>query len=117
MKLEDLAGNHIFSGIDHVGCEVLFQIDGSNYLVIEDGDDGYRSYMNEIEKTDRVIKNTFLGQSVKCEHQGEETDILKIYSLDNKLILEVGTDYFDDYYPCAVFNYYPENMDINQNNK
>lgn len=117
MKLEDLAGNHILTGIDHTCGEVLFQIDGLNYLIIEDEDDGYRSYMSELEITDRTIKNIFCGQPVRCEHQGEESDILRIYSSDNKIILEVGTDYTDDYYPCAVFNYYPENMDINQNNK
>ena len=37
--------------------------------------------------------------------------------MGGKLILEVGTCNTDDYYPYTVFNYYPENMDINKDKK
>ena len=132
MTLSELVGIHTFSGIDYVpsvmnkdrwdnfGNDILFCLDGVTYVMTEDEEDDYRSAMTDLEITERVIKNTFPGQTVECKYASKRddewgsTDILQIYSLDGKLILEMGTDDTDDYYPFTVFNYYPENMDINQ---
>ena len=133
MELKDLVGIHKLSGVDYVpstrnkepydyyGNDILFCLDGITYLITEDEDDGYRSYMTELEITDRQIKNVFSEQTVECKYIdkdrecNETSDILQIYSLDEKMILEIGTGNTDDYYPYTVFNYNPENMDINQN--
>ena len=134
MQLKDLVGVHKFSGVDYIpstrsneeqfkymelGNDVIFCLDNVNFLLTENECDGYRSCMEDLEITDRQIKNTFPPQYVKCDHYtfdecGNKSDILKIFSMDDKLILEVGTDNTDDYYPYTVFNYYPENMDINK---
>jgi hypothetical protein len=134
MELRDLSGEHLFSGVDYIpstsakdewddfGNDILFCIDGVNYIMTEDQADGYRSYMTELEITNREIKNVFPGQKVRCEfvdkvsddYWSESANILQIYSSDNKLILEVGTKNTDDYYPYTVFEWRPENMEINK---
>lgn len=132
MELKDLVGKRILSGVDYIpsrmkctdckeyGNDILFCLDGINYLMTEDEDDGYRSYMTELEVTSRKIENMFPGQEVICEYieKGSydltEKDILQMKSLDGKEILRVGTDYNDAQYPYAIFEYYPENMGINK---
>lgn len=132
MKLKDLVGKHKLSGVDYMpslrnkekyddyGNDILFCLDGVTYLMTENEDDGYRSYMTDLEITDRKIKNMFPKQDVECKYVdkskewNEESDILQLYSLGGKLILEIGTGNTDDYYPYTVFNFSPESMDINK---
>ncbi len=125
-------GKHEFSGIDSYkrpgdywgdpeGYYIV--IDGAVYAFERDPDDGYRSYGNlyipeNISVND--IKNRFLAQDVIIiHHHREHTDGNKhFYSITDaitgKTILEIGTDYTDDFYPVAICHYYPENMAINQ---
>ena len=126
MELKDLVGRHKLSGVDYMpsimedefyNCcnDILFCLDGITYLMTEDEDDGWRSYMSEIEVTGRKIKNIFPDQEVVCKYSDDEynNNILRIYTLKGKLLLEVGTFDYDDWYPCAAFEWHPENMDIN----
>lgn len=130
MELKDLIGRHKLSGVDYVpstrekiskledyGNDILFCLDGITYLITEDEDDGYRSFMTELDITDRTIRNVFPAQEVECiyvdEVDKETADMIQMKSLDGKLILEFGTEMINDYYPYTVFAYYPENMDIN----
>lgn len=134
MKLKEFKGRHWLSAVEYsqhqmrdeeedwedFGNDCLVCIDGINYLMIEDLNDGYRSNMLDPEITDREIKNTFLAQEVFIRHRkdgsysGEAADVIEIYSMQGDLILEVGTENIGDYYPGAIFGYYPENMDINK---
>lgn len=128
MELKDLAGRHVFSGVDtttipnidgynkDVNCNVInFILDGVTYSVIGDADDGYRSSMKEIKVVNIDVKNQFQPVDVYCNYEGNgSNDILKIIAVqNNKLILEVGTDYSDVYYPNFVSSFMPENMPVN----
>ena len=135
IKLGDLVGEHIFSGVDYIpsvlepddgfteyGNTIIFCLDGINYMMTEDYEDVYRSTMTDLEVTNRVIRNSFIGQPVKVNYietlnrgfYEEKCDIIQILSLDGQTIMEAGTGSTDDYYPYVVFRYYPENMNINQ---
>lgn len=122
MELKDLIGRHKLSGVDYVpspeGNNILFCMDGIIYILIENEYDGYRSFMDGLEITDKKIKNIFPEQIVECVYQEKDDDLacdkLFMFSTEGKLILEMGTEMVDESYPCAVFTYYPENMDINR---
>ena len=95
-----------------------FTLDGVTYKAIENPDDGYRSYMEELEVSDRTPINSFHGVGVVCSMKEnteyENNDILVIRDAHNgKTILEIGTENYDDYYPCCQFVYHPENMMCN----
>ena len=125
-------GKHKFSGIESykrpgdywgecIGSYIV--IDDVVYAFEIDPDDGYRSYGKVyILKNISVnnIKNRFPAQDVIITlHQREHTDGNKQFyaitdAITGKTILEIGTDYTDDFYPVAICHYYPENMAINQ---
>lgn len=135
-KLTD--GPHKLSGvcnaIFHVGWDgenevngYIFVIDGVNYAIYEDPDDGYRSFGCFFE-TEQKCTNTFPPQDVIIESYDtdwrldsdgfneEKESGIKILNPDNRLlILDIGTMWYDEYYPCAVMCYRPENLPINQN--
>jgi hypothetical protein len=128
MKLKDLIGKHKFSGIDFNSesiknyadnfedCQVVnFILDGKTYTAIEDPDDGYRSCMKEIKEGTAKIKNTFASVQVlgimKPDGDYNKNDILQLYNISNgKIVFEVGTENTDDYYPCWVASFTPENI-------
>lgn len=124
-------GKHKFSGIDpymrpgDYSCDYngyYIVIDDTVYAFERDPDDGYRSYgylyIPDISVNN--IKNRFPAQDVIITlNYREHTDGNKqFYSITDvvtgKVILEIGTDYTDSYYPVAICHYYPENMAINQ---
>lgn len=128
-------GMHMLSGIGEYSTQnndgedmeiTIFQIDGNNYAMALDPDDGYRSY-GTIEKTDFTPQYTFPPQQVEIHFFNEEKRVyiegcgLETYKSrymimtdHEKEVLRVGTDYTDYYYPVAIFDYYPENLEINQ---
>lgn len=130
LTLESICGKHIFSGCElttenvYVGygseaCTVcLFTLDGVTYKAVENPDDGYRSYCKDIEISEIKPKYSFNGIEVVCSMMESidsfEHDVLIIQDAKNgKTVLEVGTKYVDDYYPCCHFDYTPENMSCN----
>jgi hypothetical protein len=127
MELIDLVGRHKLTGVEF-GQEqygysddseyIMFILDGVTYLAKEDPDDGYGSYMGELEVTDKIIKNKFDEVEVFCMMREEyASEVLEIYDTNNdRLILAVGTENTDDWYPWFECKYYPENMFINDNN-
>ena len=131
MELNDLIGNHVLTGIEYGQkivrqhfCEencnyVKFTIDGITYMALEDPDDGYRSYMNELEIVEEPCKIKLPNILVCCHMKGDgewaKNDILIFVDIENgKTILEIGTENYDDFYPYCVLNYYPENMSCNE---
>lgn len=128
-------GVHILSGIgeystkndDGKDMEVtVFQIDGNNYAMALDPYDGYRSY-GTIEKTDFTPQYTFPPQQVEIHFFNKEKRVYiegcgsetyksryMIMTDHGREVLRVGTDYTDYYYPVAIFEYYPKNLEINQ---
>ncbi len=132
VELKDLVGAHKLSGVDFESQEVeiyssmetvevcRFRLDGKIYTAIQNPDDGYRSSMKELIVSDSgEMKNQFEPVPVFCIHRtvanyGNSADILDIFDAQNaKLILAVGTDNTDDYYPCFISSYTPENMSVN----
>lgn len=121
-------GIHYLSGIGYSTKEdgwscinvYLFCIDGKTYGAYEDPDDGYRSF-GCLEEMDAKCQYTFPPQAVRVVNErvdGEIEDKFMIHILDavnGKEVLVVGTDYSDGYYPMAIFNYTPENLEINKN--
>ena len=133
MELEKLVGEHFLSGFEYgtekykdyySNCEddreyTLFILDGITYLASENPEDGYRSCMNELEITDRIVSNKFQPIKVYCTMKENGTyevnDVLEIRDgINEKTILEIGTMNTDDYYPYFQCEYNPENMSINQ---
>lgn len=127
MQLEDLIGLHHLSGVDFssetaydgVANVINFVLDGVTYSAIEDPNDGYRSAMQELKVSDFVVTNVFTPVQVMCVKRigryRDDYDILDCYDTKNgKLILSVGTDHSDSYYPSFISDFSPENMSINE---
>lgn len=135
MELKDLIGKHMLTGVD-IGsrvrhpykdeeytenCQTIsFVLDGVTYTVIENPDDGYRSSMREIITDSIVVENTFapvevLGVMRQRDEYGNVSDALDLLDTTTaKVVLSAGTNNTDDYYPCFVAEFMPENMAINQ---
>lgn len=110
-----------------------FIIDGVTYGAFIDPDDGYRSYGSIQEVKDHKCQYTFPPQPVNIQnvninkevyredkfggwHEYISKDFLRMTdAVNGKEVLEIGTDYSEDYYPCAIFHYTPENLEINKN--
>ena len=127
-------GKHKFSGIepyarpsDYWGeCEGYYiVIDDTVYAFERDPDDGGRSYGNlyipeNISVND--IKNRFPAEDVIItlynRDKSDSYEDKRFYTIVNaetgKVILKIGTDYTESYYPVAICHYYPENIAINQ---
>lgn len=136
MELKDLVGPHELTGVDLSNGQVKgwygddyedattlsFRLDGVTYTAIEDPDDGYRSSMREIAVTDHALENTFPGVAVVGRYRdrrnafgddNEPCDILELVSADTgEVVLEVGTENAEDYYPSFVACWTPENLSL-----
>lgn len=135
MELKDLIGKHMLTGVDMgsqvhhpykdeeytENCQTIsFVLDGVTYTVIEDPEDGYRSSMREIIIDGIVVENTFapvevLGVMRQQDKYGYKNEILDLLdTITAKVVLSAGTENTDDYYPCFVAEYTPENMAVNK---
>jgi hypothetical protein len=139
MELKELEGSHKLSGVSYVNemlnggeftneyswndgavCVISFILDGITYTAVEDANDGYRSAIGNLFINEFVCSNTFEPIDVICKHKTEYNvndfskrycDILEIYSIKSgKIILTVGTDNTDDYYPSFVSDWNPKNL-------
>ena len=132
LELKDLVGEHQLDAVDygdgaacHLGngqeySQVLrFRLDGQVYVVTEDPEDGYRSSMLSISRGNWKMRNVFPAcRCIGRYRSGSETwgpaEILELIdSGTGKLILEVGTDNNEDYYPSFVAAFHPEALAIN----
>lgn len=89
--------------------DTSFKIGRHIFEVVEDPDDGYRSYMECVESR-KDEKLVFLGRSfaqVRVENYSEqEFEGYRLVDVDTGHVwLRFGTDHVDDYYPCFVFDY------------
>lgn len=115
MELRKFTEMKKFSGIDVIegGFRVVF--DGKAYELTEDESDGYRSYLNDVVETENKVDNTFHEIEVYCIHKDDGYyDVVEVFdSSNNQLILTFGTQNYDDYYPCCILDWKPQNMHIN----
>jgi hypothetical protein len=127
LELKDLIGKHMLTAVSkgvepaapdcycpEGGESISFTLDGVTYMATEDPDDGYRSMMREIKIVDQELSNKFPEVEVMCTMRYRE-DILDVLDASNgKIILSVGTDDSEDYYPWWVAEWVPENMACNR---
>lgn len=124
--LGDLTGLHLLSGVDyfeedvlnHYGgdeaCQVIrFVVNGVTYIAFENRLDGYRSCMEGCYKSTTPITNSFEPIQVLGSLIGEE--LIEFRDCANgKVVLSIGTNYDNSYYPCFVADWTPENLTVNR---
>lgn len=134
MELSDLVGMHKLSGVEtgvmsvkddfyddlFRDCSfVKFTLDGVHYMAVEDSDDGYRSRCRDLVISDDPPRYSFQPQSMKCYMKGDgdfgyANDVLVMQDeVTGEIILEVGTENYNDWYPYCHFEYHPEGMACN----
>jgi hypothetical protein len=121
MHLIDLVGRHWLTGVESGVIDkgsansMTFILDGKEITAIENEDDGYRSALGDLSITpEAVVKNTFPRVRVEAVMNPYE-DILEFTDIKSGLVvLQIGTDNSDDYYPCFIANFNPKNMFVNQ---
>lgn len=132
VTLESLVGEHTLDAVDtyvdqvkqwgdhfeDANC-IRFRLDGVVYTAIESPDDGYRSSLGSLfVSPDDKLTNVFPPIRVLARMKGNENSYVNdtIQFLDmvtGKVVMEVGTDNTDDYYPWFVGTFNPENMATN----
>jgi len=133
VDFDSLLGEHTLDAVDYSTTQIptwsdgfedaqciTFRIDGTTYMAIEDPSDGYRSSMEKLMIVhDAEMKNVFSPVRVVATHRTQgsgysSADILQFIDIANgKMIMEIGTDNDDDYYPSFVASFNPENMAAN----
>lgn len=128
IQMDEVSGFKMLSGVGygsmgdsryHKSEVFTFVLDDKAYSAIEDPDDGYRSHLGGFYISDHIPKHVtrFPETEVLClcnEDIGDDNDILSLYdSTTGCIVVEIGTDYTDSYYPFFVDNYTPENMVCN----
>ena len=127
MELKALVGEHLLDAVDFSNvqvktwgdqfepCQVIrFRLDGMVYIAVEDPEDGYRSHMKDLTVSAyATMENVFAPVKVVGRHReqgrcGDNDDVLELIAADTgKVVLEVGTENSDDYYPLFVAAFYP----------
>lgn len=85
-------------------------IDERAFTFVEDPDDGYRSYLGEIRDGGECT-NKF--PPVECDlawSDGERDVLVFTVKKTGKVLVEVGTDHSDNYYPWVVQKFDPTAM-------
>lgn len=134
MQLKDLVGLHVLDAVDNESrkfhsyseiyewCDTIrFRLDGIVYMAVEDATDGYRSCMKNIESGNWEMKNVFTPIHVIARHVTEgpycrDDDILELIDINTeKVVLRIGTENYNDYYPCCILYFDPTAMVTNTN--
>lgn len=126
---ESLIGERVLTGVDLGTCKggwdgkddcnlIRFVLDGVTWEAMEDPEDGYRSCLGIFEKSGVPVKNVFEPCWLRVEYfEGylrKTSELLRGYDLvTGRLVLEVGTDNTNDYYPYFVANFDPTAMAAN----
>lgn len=128
IALKDLVGGpYLLKGVDtpavgehKLGDWIRFNLDDQVFEATRDDCDEYRSSLRDIVMTDTKVTNTFRGVKVtarmKTERRdaqewGSEWDVLQLVHVKTgKVVLEVGTDESDSYYPSWEAHWWPERL-------
>lgn len=128
VDLSQLVGNWTLTGVDYAETRIQhygnyyedaqminFILNGVTYTATEDPSDGYRSMLQEVYISNTPVRNVFKGCKVKGEYiDTSSEDIVRFTDIKTGLVvLEIGTDNNDDYYPSFIAHFSPENMWIN----
>ncbi len=102
-----------FYGIDNQTFVIGTDAHRCAFQVIEDQDDGYRSYLDHIEPVPlhtAIHSKTPIAEIVivKEFNEFQSFDGFRFRDVtDGHIWLEVGTESYDSYYPVCVWNFYP----------
>lgn len=110
------------------GASIYVRIDGKTYCFAEDEDDGYRSYMvmpddeylgdyTEIKDIPKKFSNSVQVFYLNSRHGYTSELICFMDDATDDIVLIIGTEHTADYYPMAVFEWFPERMYINRQNQ
>lgn len=138
INMNDLIGPHILRGVSFGSVKpegyykdtsdtISFILDDKIYTAVEDDNDGYRSALGDIYIADETPSFAagggviFAGVHVTAawskntgEHDNRGDAILDFTdTVSGKIVLSVGTDYSDDWYPSFVASWMPENLSLN----
>lgn len=87
-----------------------FKLGSVVFEAVEDGSDGYRSYLETIALASPPDTSIFFKQPIAYVAIRDGDNGYELYSPDTDHIwLTVGTEYDDSgYYPCFIFRYTPD---------
>lgn len=107
-QLADLVGKEFaFYGVDNE----CFKLGDQVFEVLENEDDGYRSYLGSVEVVDRegliFFRQPLATVTVEEFDDGSNEGYRLVDTADGHVWLSFGTDYYDDYYPMFRFEYQP----------
>jgi hypothetical protein len=126
IELNSLVGKHILSGVDRQTIhpeyedaeQINFVLDGKTYTATQKREDGYRSCMKDLILSDIPVINNFPDVEVMATMRSKGfyvNEILEFYDIQNgKLLLAIGTENTNDYYPMWVAKFHPENIHYNE---
>lgn len=134
VSLEFFLGDHILEGCcdtsldlaeDETANAMVFRIDGQNYLAVESRDDDYRSMLRDVYKVgeDFPLENKFEAchvvgrwkESNGTEKWGGWTDVIELVDAKTgEVVIELGTESWDEFYPVCRMSFYPQAMWINR---
>ena len=103
---------------------ILVEVDGVIYEAYVNPDDGYRSW-GAFYESKKTIRNHFPPQELDYElfeideYEDEEClwktkRTIHEFTYNGNVVLRIGTDHSDSYYPYAIFSWHPENLPINK---
>ena len=109
-------GIYELSGVDRESIFVRIILNGIVYEFTEDIGDGYRSYMGDPKIVNKRVINTFPPVSVEIKVDSRDSfNGITAYDVSTKEeVLEIGTDFYEDYYPMAISYWNPEALIINK---
>lgn len=132
VKLTDLIGLHKLQGFDtsipnkkiddctEADGGVCFILDNEKYQIYCDPADGYRSYLTDLYTDESVkcsncfeAKEVFIADASKL-YEDHNIEGIVISSMTGKIIGKIVTDHSDDWYPRAIVEWHPENLDDNK---
>lgn len=108
VTLESLVGNHILTGCARDtekgdGASFTMILDGRAHTFKEDPLDGYRSCLNKVTVDDRKVGNMFAPVVLEARmSECPDDDIIIFYDISSKMSVRIGTEHYDDCYPCFV---------------
>lgn len=130
--LADLIGLHTLTGVDFGTWEyvrwddcvvdvnaIFIELDGITYVAMEDYNDGYRSAMQELLEIpargfqNRIPETQVCGVWMQRSKYNRDDLVALIDIVNGKTVILVGTDSADDYYPCFISEYTPQNLHWN----
>ena len=133
IPLEGLRGRYTLTGVDLVvlppterddwydssSHAIRFILDGLTYEAKEDPQDDYRSSLDTITIVTTPVNNVFEPcQVIATKRAGSKHEACDIVdftdTLTGKVVLSVGTDNTDDYYPWFVGDFDPTALFVNR---